>query len=190
MPLFNPESLISTPTCFQSEKPGCTDLIVINKNIFFKNSKTFEVRISDHHHLDLTSMRSQYLQSKSKIKFYRNYKSFNFDSFNNDCSTNPSKVKNISTTLYLKILFYSPFMTKQLRKATIHRSSLKKVFNKRRTPKKWHNYKTQHNFCVNLLRKTKKENFEINNVKNINLNKKFWKRIRPLQINYKLMFLE
>ena len=67
MTQFNLESLINTPTCFQSEKPRCIDLIITNKKSLFKNSKTFEVGISDHHHLILTSMRSQYIQGNPKI---------------------------------------------------------------------------------------------------------------------------
>ena len=38
--LFHPESLINTPTCFQSEKPRCIDLILTNKKSLFKNSIT------------------------------------------------------------------------------------------------------------------------------------------------------
>ena len=60
-------------------------------------------------------------------------------------------------------------MTKQLRKAIMHRSRLKNVFNKNRTPKTWDSYKKQRNFCVNLLRKTKKEYFENISVKDIML---------------------
>ena len=78
MTSFNLESLINTPTCFQSEKPLCIYLILTNKKSLFKNSKTFEVGISDHHHLVLTSMRNQYIQGNPKIKFYRDNKSFNF----------------------------------------------------------------------------------------------------------------
>ena len=48
MTLFNIESLINTPTYFQSEKPRCINLILTNKKNLFKNSKTFEVGISDH----------------------------------------------------------------------------------------------------------------------------------------------
>ena len=44
----------------------------------------FEVGISYHHHLALTSMGSQYIQCHPKIKIYRDYKSFNFESFNNE----------------------------------------------------------------------------------------------------------
>ena len=71
----------------------------------------------------------------------------------------------------------NPFMIKQLRKAIMHRSRLKNVFKKSRTPKTWDSYKNQRNFCVNLLRKTKKEYFENINVKDINDNKKPWKTI-------------
>ena len=39
---------------------------------------------------------------------------------------NSKKVKNISTTLYLKKRFYNPFMAKKLRKAFMYRSRLKK----------------------------------------------------------------
>ena len=69
MKLFNLESLINTSTCFQSEKPRCIDLTITNKKSLLKNSKTFEVGISDNHHLILTSMRSQYIQGNPKIKF-------------------------------------------------------------------------------------------------------------------------
>ena len=58
--LFNLESLINTPTCFQSKKPRCIDLILTNKKSLFKNSKTFESGISDHHHLVLTSKFNKY----------------------------------------------------------------------------------------------------------------------------------
>ena len=79
MTLFNLESLINTPTSFQSGKPRCIDLILTNKKSLFKNFKTSEVGISDHHHLVLTSLRLQYIQGKPKTKFYRDCKSFNFE---------------------------------------------------------------------------------------------------------------
>ena len=82
--LFKLESLIKSPTCFQSSKPTCIDLILTKKKELFENSKKFEVGISDHYLLTLTSMRIQFVKSNPKVKFYRNYKSFNFESFNND----------------------------------------------------------------------------------------------------------
>ena len=89
----------------------------------------------------------------------------------------------------------NPLMTKQLRKAIIHHCRLKYVFNENRTPKKCSSYKKQHNFCVKLLRKTKKKYFENINVKDINDNKKFWKIRKPFFSNKglstdKLMLIE
>ena len=101
--LFHPESLINTPTCFQSEKPRCIDLILTNKHSLFKNSKTFEVGISDHHHLVLTSLRLQYIQGNPKTKFYRDYKSFNFESFNNELNELLKSEKEINYSLFENI---------------------------------------------------------------------------------------
>ena len=56
----------------------------------------------------------------------------------------------------------NPFMTKPLRKAIMHHSRLKNVFNKNhRTSKSWGSYRKQRNFCENLLRKTKKSILKI-----------------------------
>ena len=74
-------------------------------------------------------------------------------------------------------------MTKQLRKAIMHHSGLKNVFNKNGTTKTWDSYEKQRDFCINLLRKTKKEYFKNINVKDINDNKKFWKTIKPFFSN-------
>ena len=151
----------------------------------FKNSKTFEIEISDHYHLVLTSLRLQHIQGNPKTKFYRDYKSFNFESFDNELNELLKSEKEINYSLFENIFLQvlnahapvkkkiqrfnnNPFMTKQLRKAIMHRSRLKNVFNKNRTPKTWDSYKKQRNFCVNLLRKTKKEYFENINVKDIN----------------------
>ena len=158
MTLFNLEGLINTPTCFQSEKPRYIDLILTNKNSLFKNSKTFEVGIFDQHHPVLTSMRSQYIQGNPKIKFYRDYKSFNFEAFNNELNELQKSEKDINYSLFENILIQvlnahapvkkkiqrfnnNPFIIKQLRKAIVHRSRLNNVFNKSRPLKTWNSYK-------------------------------------------------
>ena len=69
-------------------------------------------------------------------------------------------------------------MSKALRKAIMNGSKLKNT-NKRRTDVNWANYKKQRNFCVTLLRRTKKEYFQNLNVKDLSDNKKFWKLIKP-----------
>ena len=152
MTLFNLESLKNTLTCLESGKPRCIDLILTNKKSLFKNSKTLEVGISDHRHLILTPLRLQYIQGNPKTKFYRDYKSFNFESFNNELNELLKSEKEINYSLFENIFLQvlnahapvkkkiqrfnnNPFMTKQLRKAIMHRSRLKNVFNKNRTTK-------------------------------------------------------
>ena len=86
-------------------------------------------------------------------------------------------------------------MTKQLRKAFMRRSRLNNIYNKTRSPENWDNYKKQRNFCVDLLRKTKRSSFEKINIIDISDNKKFWNTIKPFFSNNglnsnKLMLLE
>ena len=46
-------------------------------------------------------------------------------------------------------------------------SRLKNIYNKTRSPENCENYKKQRNFCVDLLRKTKRSYFEQINIKDI-----------------------
>ena len=85
-----------------------------------------------------------------------------------------------------KILRFNnnPFMTKTLRKAVMHRSKLKNILNKKRSEDDWTNYENQRNFCVNLVRKTKKDYFQNLNIRD---NRKFWKTVKPYFTNKGLM---
>ena len=65
-------------------------------------------------------------------------------------------------------------MTKNLRKAIMHRSKFKKRFNKCRTCGNWCNYKTQQNYCVSLLGKTTQQYFKNLNLNDMTDNKTFW----------------
>ena len=68
-------------------------------------------------------------------------------------------------------------MTKSLRKAKMHRSKLKNIYNKTRTNEDWDNYKKQRNFCVNLLCNFEKDYLQKLNIKNLIDNNKLWKII-------------
>ena len=74
-------------------------------------------------------------------------------------------------------------MTKALRKAIMTRSRLKSIYLKNQNTTNWNNYKSQCNFCTNLLRKTKRDYFHNLNIRELNDNKKFWKRIKPFFSN-------
>ena len=70
-------------------------------------------------------------------------------------------------------------MTKELRKAIMKRSQVKNRYNKNRNYENWYLYKKQSNFCVSLLRKTKRNYFKNVKMQDITDNKKFWETIRP-----------
>ena len=69
-------------------------------------------------------------------------------------------------------------MTKELRKAIKKRSQLKNTYNKNDNYENWY-YKKQRNFCVNLLRKTKRNYLKNVKIQDVTDNKKFWRIIRP-----------
>ena len=81
-------------------------------------------------------------------------------------------------------------MTKGLRKAIMISSRLKNIYLKSRNEQNWVNYKRQRDFCTNLLRKAKQTYFCNLNMKDLNYNERFMKKIKPfysdksLQANY------
>ena len=156
MTTFDQECLIKKPTCFQSSNPTCIDLILTNKKKSFKNTDVIEVGISNHHSLIVTALESLPLKGDAKTKLYWDYNSFNIDHSKEDLDNN---LNNNSITEYYhfqnifleilhkhapikkKILRFndSPFMTKALRKAVMHRSKLKTIFHKTRAKEDWNN---------------------------------------------------
>ena len=70
----------------------------------------------------------------------------------------PKKINRLEIVLITSIYYTTnnnSFMTKNLRKAIMHRSKYKNRLDKCRTYENWCNYKTQQNYCVSLLKKTK-----------------------------------
>ena len=74
---------------------------------------------------------------------------------------------NIYAPLKTKRLRFNnnAFTTKKLRKEIMGKSKLKNNFNKDRNHKSW--CKTQRNYCVNRLRKSKKQYFSNINVSDV-----------------------
>ena len=154
---FRLECLIKKPTCFQSKNPSCIDLILTNKKDLFKNSNVLEVGISDHHSLIITALKSQLVKGNAKTKLYRDYIEFNVDNFKAELDhklksgivTEYSNFQNIFIQVLnnhapakKKIVRFSnsPFMTKTLRKAIMHRSRLKNIYIRKRNDKNGENY--------------------------------------------------
>ena len=94
-------------------------------------------------------------------------------------------VKILKTELkYSGILKYTRhnnnnFMNKKLRKAIKREYYLRNKHNSYKSNTNTEYYKKQRNSCVNLLRESKKENFEKVSIKKLTDKKHIWKIIRP-----------
>ena len=75
------------------------------------------------------------------------------------------------------------FMTKGLEKAIMKRSRRRNKFLRDRTEMSRKEYKKQRNFCVNLLKKAKKDHFANLDVNSVLDNRKFWQNVKPLFSN-------
>ena len=73
----------------------------------------------------------------------------------------------------------SPFMNKELYKAIMVRSRLRNKSLKLKTIESKEAYKRQRNYCVSLIRKTKKSFYENLSLNLITDNRKFWKQVKP-----------
>ena len=72
------------------------------------------------------------------------------------------------------------FKNKSLSRAFMGRSQLRNKYLKKRSETNRLAYAKQRNFCVSLLRKTKKDYCANLNEKDIADNKKFWQTVKPL----------
>ena len=73
-----------------------------------------------------------------------------------------------------------PFFNKELSKAIMALTKLRNIFLQNRSEENRIYYTKQRNFCVSLLRKTKKRYNENQNEKFVADNKLFWKTVKLL----------
>ena len=197
---YNLKSLVKEPTCFKNvEKPSCIDLILTNKIKSFQNTCVLETGLSDFHKLISTTMKSTFRKQAPQLIHYRNYKRFNNDDFQSILvhQLNALDIRSLTCSdfqsLFMTILNHlapqkvryirannSPFMNKSLCKAIMVRSRLRNRFLKEKTLEAREAYKIQRNYCVSLLRHSKKFYYENLNPNSIRDNKKFWKQVKPL----------
>ena len=79
MNIFNLDSLINKPTCFQSANPTSFDLILTNKKSLLKNSNVLEDGISDHRSFITKALGTQLIKGNAKMKMCRDHKNFDND---------------------------------------------------------------------------------------------------------------
>ena len=193
------KSLIKVPTCYKStENPTCIDLILTNRPRSFLNSTALEVGLSDFHLLTLTVLKTSFKRKPPRIVKYREYKKYSFHAFQTDmyyqlgnvdfrCLSNDDfhtffmRLVDLHVPLKTKYIRGNdqPFMNKQLRKEHMKRTMLKNKYLKNRSSLNWEAFKIQRNYCIKLLRETKKSYFGCLKPSDISDNKKFWKTTKP-----------
>ena len=76
-----------------------------------------------------------------------------------------------------------PFMNKSLKKAHMKRSRLRNICVKNKTDTNRIAYIKQRNYCLSLLRKTKKDHYANLNEKDVAVYKQFWRTAKPLLLD-------
>ena len=167
-------NLVKSNACFKSKPGSCIDLILTNNPKGFQNSGVMESGISDHHALIFSFLKTTFTKMPPNELQYRNYKKFEVHSFLQDVEQLPEKISytewekdivktlNKHTPLKTKVIRrnHKSFITKNLRKAVMKRSALKKRADISNNPEIIKLYKKQRNYVVNLSRKVKTECFQ------------------------------
>ena len=112
---FSLEDLINEPTCFKGSA-SYIDLIITNRKSHFKNTCVTVTGISDFHKLTAVSLKSQILKAPSKIKTYRNYKTFDQNRFNKDRKEIEKLDYPLVESIFIDVLnTHAPVTTKKVR---------------------------------------------------------------------------
>ena len=185
-------NLIKNKTC-----GTCIDLIFTNKKRSFKNTCAIDIGVSDFHRMVFTQLKLTSQKLPPKTIFYRNYKHFVKENFENDpivgLLNNPHvsySYTQFSLTFESVLSIHAPikqrkvrgtqmpFMTKALRQAIMRRSRLFSIFTESKKRSDWENFRKQRNYCVRLRNQARKAYF--NKLQNTDVDKeKFWKTIGP-----------
>ena len=198
--IYSMTNLIKEATCYKNpERPTCIDLMLTNKPKCFIKSMIVETGLSDFHKMTITIMRLFFKKQKPNLIKYRDYKYFSNQLFRNDLAS--EILKKMSKVNYqdnfqkdlTKILDnhapiksrslranQSPFINKVISKAIMKRSRLRNKYLKNHSHENKMKYNRQRNYCVSLIRKTKKEFFGNIETKDIVNTKRFWQTVKPL----------
>ena len=155
--------------------------------------------LSDFHAIILSAVTSGFVKRGPQIKISREYKSYKSNIFIYDIVANalpcvPQKLDYSSFEEHINSILqkHKPFkkkyvranngafMNKKLRKAIMHRSKLRNRYNKNKTVENFNAYKTQRNRSVKILRKTKRDYYRNQGLKDLTDCRKFWKTVKTV----------
>ena len=154
--------------------------------------------MSAFHRLTLTVLKVFHSKHNRKIIQYRDYKNFTNEHFRRDLLRKlsfqnfqpnefdkfefiASKLLNSHAPLKEKHIRCNQavFMNKQLRKVIMTRTRLLNKLRKFNSPENQLACKRQRNYCVNFLKRSKRDFFNNLKVNKVTDNKHFWKTIKP-----------
>ena len=171
-------NLIKQPTCYKNPShPKCIYLILTNVPRSFQTTCVIETGLSDFHLMKLTVTRKRFKKLKPRVLNYRSYKYFSNEVFRESlleklsqqtCINNDYGFEKFCNITLKTLDKYAPrkakhtrcnkmpFMTKDLSKNIMKRSRLRNKYLKNNNEENRKLYAKQRNYCVSLLRKTKK----------------------------------
>ena len=198
---YNLQNLIKQPTCYKNpSRPTSIDLILTNVPRSFQSTCVIETGLSDFHLMTLTVMKKYFKKFQPQIINYRSYKHFSNDTFRKDLidklSTEELVINDDGMKRFCELSInilnkhsprkkkyvrgnQMPFFTKQLSKEIMTRSRLRNKYLRNKNEDNRALYVKQRNYCVSLLRKSKKKYYENLDERNLIDNKLFWKTIKP-----------
>ena len=198
---FSARNLVKEKTCFKSlDNPSCIDLFLTNSSQSFQKTTTISTGLSDFHKMIVTVLKTTFPKVKPKVVLYRDYSKFVENHFRRDLKEklrgmrdkDYSSFENIFLSVLNKHAPYKkklvranqkPYLTKQLRKAIMNRSSLEHKFYKCQTIENHQAYKKQNNYCNRLYKRERRKYYSNLDLKTITDNKKFWNTTKPLFSN-------
>ena len=75
-----------------------------------------------------------------------------------------------------------PFMNKELSKAIMNRTRLRNVYLRKRSDENRKKYSKQRNYCVSLLRRTKRNYYSSLDAKSDTGNNTFWRTVKQIKL--------
>ena len=195
---YNLSSLIRESTCYKNpENPSRIDLFLMNSPNSFQNSGVVETGLSDFHRMIVTVMKTSFQRLPPKIRHYRDYSNYGNNTFHVSLFNELSNlsIEAIDLNKYVTVCIDTlnnhapskkkyirgndlPFMNKELSKEIMHRTRLWNNFLRNRSDENKRKYSKQRNYCVSLLRKTKKTYGSNLNEKKITDSKTFWRTVK------------
>ena len=174
MSLYSLRNLVKQKFCFKNPENHHVQTLFSPT----QNSIVFETGLSDCHKLTNTVLKQYFPKLKPTVVNYRDYRNFRNEEFRAQLDNEILKqdINNMEYQHFLNIFIevlnkHAPmkqkylranqgrFLAKNLHKAIMKRSRLRNKFLSDMTEMSRKEYKKQRHFCVNLLKRAKKEYF-------------------------------